>query len=147
MVQVSNPHEVFPQIATVANPAVFFDGEDALLCYETSDRAGSSNVVLKFGDVIDLRITPMNVEGLSACRYPIKPWAFNEIVGGEETARWKALNPRLWLISFHDLTIEVIFGSVSFLSREPAHQSPHKTLLDFAASLRHSADAALNTAN
>ncbi|OWV77665.1 hypothetical protein ATY77_29760 [Rhizobium sp. R634] len=132
--QVSNPREAFPEIATSANPAVFFDGEDALLCYEAADRTGSSNVVLKFSGVIDIRITPMNVEGLAACRYPVKPWAFNEIVGGEETARWSALKPRLWLISFHDLMIEVIFVSVSFLSREQVREPPHKTLISF---LRH----------
>lgn len=134
MVQVSNPQEAFPEIATVANPAVFFDGEDALLCYEAFGRTGNSNVVLKFSDVIDLRITPMNVEGLPSCRYPVKPWAFNEIFGGEETVRWSALKPRLWLISFQDLMIEVLFQSVSFLSREPVREAPHKTLRDF---LRH----------
>ena len=46
----------------------------------------------------------------------------------------EVLNARFWLISFQDLMIEVIFESVSFLSREPVREAPHKTLRDF---LRH----------
>jgi len=72
---------------------VFFDRNDAYVCDEASLRAGG-NVVLKFGDVIDFQITPLNVEGLKECRYPIQPWAFNEILDSEETSRWKALIPR-----------------------------------------------------
>ncbi|AIC26255.1 hypothetical protein IE4771_CH01104 [Rhizobium etli bv. mimosae str. IE4771] len=127
--QVIIPQEAFPELGTVANPAVLFDGNDAFICYEASVRAGGGNVVLKFGDVIDFRITPMNVEGLKACRYPVNPWTFNEVVGGEETTKWNALNPRLWLISFNDLMVEVLFETVSFISCDTERESPHRTLM------------------
>ncbi|RUM02145.1 hypothetical protein [Rhizobium chutanense] len=128
--QVVTPEEAFPHIATVGNPAAFFDGYDAFLCYEASVQPGGGNVVLKFADVIDFRITPMNVEGLRACRYPVKPWAFNEIVGSEEAAKWKVFNPRLWLISFQDITIEVLFETVSFISLDTERAVPQSTLID-----------------
>lgn len=113
IMQISIPQEAFPALGTVANPAVLYDGLSAFVCYEAAPSAGGGNVVLKFGDVIDFRITPMNVDGLPECRYPIRPWAFNEVVDGDEAAKWKVLNPRFWLISFNDVTIEVLFETVS----------------------------------
>jgi len=124
--QVSEPRETFPELGPVANPAVFYDGNDAFVCYEAS-RGG--NAVLKFGDVIDFRITPMNVEGLKECRYPVRPWAFNEVMGGEEIDKWKALSPRLWLITFNDVTIEVLFGTVSLVIQDAKGEPLQTTLM------------------
>ncbi|KSV70703.1 hypothetical protein N182_05305 [Sinorhizobium sp. GL2] len=108
---------------------MLYDGNDAFVCYEASVRAGGGNVVLKFGEIIDFRITPMNVEGLKECRYPVHPWTFNEIVGGEETSKWKALNPRFWLISFNDVMIEVLFETVSLIRRDTEGGPQHRTLI------------------
>jgi hypothetical protein len=127
--QASVPQEDFPGVGTVANPAVLYDGNDAFVCYEASVRAGGGNVVLKFGDVIDFRITPVTVEGLGECRYPVDPWSITEIIGGKETAEWKVLNPRLWLISFNDVMIEVLFETVSLISRDTEGGPQHLTLL------------------
>lgn len=127
--QVSVPLEVFPELGTVANPAVLYDGNDAFVCYEASVRAGGGNVVLKFAEVIDFRITPMNVEGLKECRYPVHPWTFTEIVGGEETSKWTALNPRFWLISFNDVMIEVLFETVSLIRRDTEGGPQYRTLI------------------
>ena len=126
--QVSSPLEAFPELGTVTNPAVLHDGTDAFLCYEASPRAGGGNVLIKFGQVIDFRVTPMNVEGLKGCRYPAKPWAFNEILG-PETSKWKAVNARLWLISFNDVMIEVLFETVSLVSRDRKGGPPNNTLV------------------
>ncbi|EJC82341.1 hypothetical protein Rleg4DRAFT_4050 [Rhizobium leguminosarum bv. trifolii WSM2297] len=128
--QVSSPPEGYPQIGTVANPAVLYDGNDAFVCYETSGREGGDNVVLKFAEVIDFRITPMTIHGLKECRYVVNPWAFNEIIGGEETAKWKVLNPRLWLISFNDVMIEVLFETVALISRDAEGGAQHTMLID-----------------
>lgn len=127
--QVSIPPEAFPALGTVASPVAFYDGNDALVCYEASSSAGGGNVVLRFGDVIDFRITPMNVDGLPKCRYPIRPWEFNEVVGSEEAAKWKVLNPRLWLISFHDVTIEILFETVSLDLRDERGGPLRRTLM------------------
>lgn len=128
--QVAFAQEGFPELGTVDNPAVHFDGNDAFVCYEASARAGGGNVVLRFRNVIDFHITPLNVEGLKGCRYPIQPWAFNEILDSEEASQWKALSPRFWLISFNDLTIEILFNTVSLLSRDTEGGSQHKTLIN-----------------
>lgn len=127
--KVSIPLEAFPELGTVENPAVLYDGNDAFVRYEASLRAGGGNVVLKFGEVIDFRITPINVDGLKECRYAVHPWSFNEIVGGEETSKWKALNPRLWLISFNDVMIEVLFETISLIHRDMEGGPQYKTLI------------------
>jgi hypothetical protein len=133
---VTSPREAFPEPDTVCNPAVFYDGSDAFVCYEASERAGGGNVVLKFGEVIDFRVTPMNVEGLEKCRYPVEPWAFNEIFCCEETIRWKVLGARLWLISFNDVMVEVIFETVSLISRDANARSQDTTLMNVVSALK-----------
>ncbi|RVH23527.1 hypothetical protein CN211_32770 [Sinorhizobium meliloti] len=127
--QVSVPPEAFPELGTVSNPAILYDGHDVLVCYEASVRAGGGNVVIKFGEVIDFRIRPMSVHGLKECRYRVSPWAFNEIVGAEETSEWKALNPRFWLVSFNDVMIEVLFETVSLISRDTEGGPQYRTLI------------------
>lgn len=134
--QVSSPQEAFPELGTVQNPALLHDGSDAFVCYEASPRAGGGNVVIRFGQVIDFRITPMNVEGLEGCRYPVNPWTFNEIPQCDETAKWKALNPRFWLISFNDVMIEVLFETVSLLSRDTERRPLDRTLIDVLLELK-----------
>jgi hypothetical protein len=133
MMQVVVPLEIFPEPGTVANPAALYDGDNVFVCYEASARDGGGNVVLRFGDVIDFRVTPVNVDGLGDCRYPIKPWAFNEILGGAETSRWTALAPRFWMMSFNDVTIEILFDTVAIASRDSEGGPQHKTLMNALA--------------
>jgi len=131
--QVVVPMESFPEPGTVDNPAALYDGHDVVVCYEASLRAGGGNVVLRFGHVIDFRVSPVNVDALGDCRYPIEPWAFNEILGGEETSRWQVLGPRFWMISFRDVTIEILFETVAFISRDSEGGPQHKTLIKVLA--------------
>jgi hypothetical protein len=131
--QVVVPKEVLPELDTVAGPSVFYDEDDAYLCYIASERAGGGNVVLKFEDVIELRVTPLNVDGLKDCRYPVDPWTFNEVVDGEEAAEWKALSPRFWLITFRDVTVEILFATVSVVGRTERGPRPHNTLMSVLA--------------
>ncbi|QRY68723.1 hypothetical protein JVX98_10760 [Ensifer sp. PDNC004] len=126
--QISIPPEAFPALGTVANPAVLYDGLSAFVCYEAAPSAGGGNVVLKFGEVIDFRISPMTVEGLRDCRYPIRPWEFNEVADSDEAAKWKVLSPRFWLISFTDVTIEVLFETVSLELQDERGGPLHRTL-------------------
>ena len=71
----------------------------------------------------------MNVEGLKECRYSVHPWSFNEIVGGEETSKWKALNPRFWLISFNDVMIASDVYKRQLIHRDAEGGPQHRTLL------------------
>lgn len=127
---ISIPQEAFPEIGTIQNPAVFYDGQDALVCYEASKRSKGGNVVLKFGRVIDFRITPVTIDGLRDCKYPVNPGAFNEVIGGEETARWPRIKARLWVITFNHVTIEVLFRTVEIVGRLEEDEPQDKALLD-----------------
>lgn len=126
---VIKPSEKLPELGTVENPVVFFDGEDAFVSYEVSRRRGGGIAVIAFRDVTEFRVTPMNVEGLRQCRYPINAWEFNEIINAEETAGWIASKPRYWFISFNDVTIEVIFGHVTLMVHDIVGTSRQQVLL------------------
>ncbi|MFK8251637.1 hypothetical protein [Ancylobacter terrae] len=128
--QLIAPQESLPEPGTVANPATLFDGEHLYLCYAASPRSGAGNVVLRFTEIIDFRIAPLTAEGLASCRYPIRPWAFTEVIGSEEAAQWSVLKPRFWLISFNDVTLELLFGSVSLVAHDPRPKSVATTLMD-----------------
>ena len=78
----------------------------------------------------------MNVESLKECRYPVEPWQINEVVGGEETSRWKFSNPRLWFISFNDVTLEIQFETVSLIHRETERRPQHITLIGTVSHLK-----------
>ncbi|MEZ2221158.1 hypothetical protein [Rhizobium sp. RCC_161_2] len=125
---VEEPREKFPEVGDVANPAIFFDGEDVFLCYQISPRGGGGNAVVKFGDVFEFQVKPMNVEGLGQCRYPVRPWSFNEIINAEEILRWRVLKPRFWMISFNDVMVEVLFESAALLLHDLQPVHPKTTL-------------------
>ena len=128
MAEITTPKENFPEIGTVANPVFLSDDEDVFVYYQASYQEGPGNAVVKFKDVIDFRLTPENVDGLGKFRYPVQPWAFCEVIGGEETERWRALKPRFFIISFRDVMIEVIFDKVSVIAFERGSAGLLKTL-------------------
>ncbi|WP_174821685.1 hypothetical protein [Ruegeria lacuscaerulensis] len=129
-----SPAVSFPEIGTVKSPAVFYDGRTVFLSYEIAPVSGGGVAILKFDDVIEFRIDPMNVEGLRAAEFPVKPWDFQEVTGSEKTERWKALKPRFWTISFNDETIEVVFKQVELIDRTHEATAPDAALMELLAS-------------
>ncbi|MGR9076323.1 hypothetical protein [Rhizobium leguminosarum] len=129
---ISTPQEPFPEIGRVQNPAVFYDGQDALVCYEPSAGPKGGNVVLRFARVIDFRMTPVSIDGRRDSRYPVNPGTFSEVIGGAETARWHRFKARHWIITFNDVTIEVVFLTVEIIDRHleegPQDGAPLNTL-------------------
>lgn len=123
------PKENFPAIGTIENPAVFFDGSDLLLSYDIAPVAGGGVAVLKFSDVIYFEKNPINVEGLRNAKYPTKAWDFTEIDESDRTARWKALSPRFWTISFNDVTVEIIFSKVQMIHEARRAETPSEALV------------------
>jgi hypothetical protein len=126
---VSIPQEAFPEIGRVQNPAVFYDGRDALVCYEASVHS-KGYVVLRFGGVIDFRITPVSIDGQRDCSYPVNPGAFNEVIDGPETARWPRLKTRLWIITFNHVTIQALFRTVEIIGRDLDEGPEDRALLN-----------------
>ena len=125
------PPEQLPLIGTVENPALFHDGTNLFLSYEIAPAAGGGIAILRFSHVLHFEKNPVNVEGLAAARYPVSPWNITEITGSDRTARWSALRPRFWTISFNDVTVEVVFTGMRIAQRTTAAASPATALLDF----------------
>lgn len=45
------------------------------------------------------------------------------------TARWKALSPRFWTISFNDVTVEVVFSVVQLVKQTQQLERPSEALV------------------
>ncbi|WP_377191389.1 hypothetical protein [Ruegeria meonggei] len=123
------PQEDFPTIGTNENPAIFFDGSDLLLSYDIAPVAGGGIAILKFFDVIHFEKNPINVEGLRDAKYPTNAWDFTEVCDSDRTAKWKALSPRFWTISFNDVTVEIIFSEVQIVYETRRTESPSEALV------------------
>ena len=127
-----SPQEAFPQIGTVEDPAIFYDGRNLLLCYEVAPASDGGNVILSFSDVVFVEQNPNNVpEGLRNSKYPVNAWDFTEVLGTERTERWGTR--RFWTISFNDMMVEIVFSSVRQVHRTRDSVSPGATLLDYLA--------------
>ncbi len=116
-------------IGTVRNPAIFDSGRDVWLAYETH----GSSAILGFSDVIQFTRTPDNVDQIAKYSFKVEYYQFNEYPDAPLVQKWQALNPRFWIISFHDETVEILFekvGEVGFVEGEP---SPAHALVQFLA--------------
>jgi hypothetical protein len=118
---VESPKENLPLYDYVINPVAIFDGRDGLLCYSNAVPARGDITVVRFAEVISLKVLPIDSEYLRQYKYPLKHFAFNEIFGSDETKYWEVVEARLWAISFNDLIVEVMFmGSVTVDGAETA---------------------------
>ncbi|PRA88066.1 hypothetical protein CQ054_06690 [Ochrobactrum sp. MYb29] len=132
------PPECLPEIGTIENPALFFDGYDLLLAYDIAPVSGGGVAILAFLRVFHFEKNPINVEGLQAARYPVSPWNFTEVTGSDRTERWRSLRPRFWTISFTDVTVEVVFSQVSKVYETRENVQPVIALRRFLASSNRS---------
>lgn len=105
-----------PAIGTVGDPSFIWIDRTAYLAYQIAPADGGGCALLRFLDVIEASIIPLNTEGLSkntsgpyVPEFPIAPWEINEIRNDEKTIYWKALNARRWQVSFENWTIDLIF--------------------------------------
>lgn len=127
-----SPQESFPQIGTVDDPAIFYEGRNLLVCYEVAPASDGGAVILKFSDVVFVEQNPNNVpEGLQNAKHPVKAWEFTEVSGSEHTERWPTR--RFWTISFNDMMVEIVFSNVRQVHRTHDSVSPGATLLDYLA--------------
>src|SRR6478672_1219838 len=109
---MSQPHVTTwseaPELAIPEPPALLSNSSDLWLAYETTaEPRGEIYAVVRFRHVIDHRLSPINDEGIREHAYAaagLKWYTFNEVVGSAEAARWRALKPRHWVITFKDNT-------------------------------------------
>ena len=131
----NRPQEAFPSIGTIENPAMFFDGSDLLLSYDIAPVAGGGIAILKFSDVIHFEQNPINVEGLRDAKFPTRAWDFTEVFFSDRTTKWKALSPRLWTISFNDVTVVVVFSEVKIVHETRQAERPSDALVRLLADM------------
>lgn len=132
-VTLADPEDSFPAIGTMDDPAFFSDGRDLLMGYKVAPVAGGGTCILRFSDVIDFRQLPDTVEGRRFSTYQYRPWQFTEVLGSERTGAFRALSPRLWTISFEDMTVEIVFRMVDMVERHSGETSPCEALTAFIA--------------
>ncbi|OWV90401.1 hypothetical protein [Rhizobium sp. R693] len=124
MAIVESPKEKLPLYDYIGNPIAIFDGSDGLLCYSNAGPTRGQITVVRFAEVISLKVLPVNSEYLSQYKYPLKHFAFNEIFGADETKPWEDVEARLWAMSFNDLVVEVMFmGAVTVDNAETANRT------------------------
>jgi hypothetical protein len=102
-----------------------------LAYYRAADDQGAIAVV-RFTDLIDHRLSPINDEGLGSHPYAgagLQFYSFNELSGSPETLRWSGLKGRHWVITFKDNTLDVIATSGDVMVRSMASSSPLDALL------------------
>lgn len=98
-----------PELAIPDLPTLLCDSDTLWLCYATAhDRRYA---IIKFLDLIDHRLAPINDEGLDQHPYAragLKHYEFNELTGTPETIKWVVLKARHWVITFKDNTLDVV---------------------------------------
>jgi hypothetical protein len=110
-----------PEVGIPEGPALLADSSHLWVGYETTaEPQGRIHAVVRFDDVIDHRLSPINDEGLG--KHPcasagLKWYAFNEVIGSQESARWRVLNPRHWVVSFKDNTLDVLAKNADVVAR------------------------------
>ncbi|WP_373236176.1 hypothetical protein [Cohaesibacter celericrescens] len=124
-----------PAIGTVEDPSFIWKDRTAYLAYQIAPVDGSGCALLRFRNVIEASIIPLNTEGLFkntsgpyVPEFPIKPWEVNEIRNDSKTVYWKALNARRWQISFEDWTVDIISEQLELLTIDKNTQFPEEIL-------------------
>jgi hypothetical protein len=126
-----------PELAIPENPAIFCDANDLWLAYETTaEPRGENCAIVRFYHVIDHRLSPINDEGLGQHHHAsagLKFYSFNEIIDSAETHKWSALQARYWVITFKDVTLDVIAQSVTVIRDRVPGVRPAQALLSVVA--------------
>ena len=100
-----------PKLALPNNPAIVTDCDNAWVAYEMAHCDERTFAVVRFASVIDFHLSPINDEGLREHRYAtagLKFYAFHELFDTDETRRWSRTGGRQFVITFKDVTIDVI---------------------------------------
>jgi hypothetical protein len=122
-----------PELAIPEMPALLSNSQTLWLAYETiAEPRGEVYAVVRFQDVIDHRLSPINDEGIGEHQYAkfgLQWYGFNEIIGSAEVAKWSVLRPRHWVVTFKDGTLDVLAASACVIARDLRATSPLTALL------------------
>ncbi len=116
-----------PELAIPNNPAFVSDCKNAWIAYETASSDENIYAVVHFGGVIDMHLSPINDEGLGSHPYAsfgLRFYEFNELFGTAEAKRWASLGVRHFVITFKDVTIDVVARTASVIAEELRSEAP-----------------------
>jgi hypothetical protein len=117
-----------PEPAIPDLPAVLADDGSLFVAYRTA----RGYAVVRFEHVIDHHLSPINDEGLGRhpyAKYGLKWYSFNEVAGSNESLAWSALRARHWVITFKDVTLDVLATGARVVAAEVLVSSPLAALL------------------
>jgi hypothetical protein len=122
-----------PELAIPDLPALLADSNSLWLAYATTaEPRGQMYAVVRFNDVIDHRLSPINDEGIGKhpyARVGLQWYAFNEVIDSAEAIEWRALKARHWVITFKDNTLDVLAESADVVVQALRASDPVSVLL------------------
>lgn len=121
-----------PKLALPESPSLLVDSRSILLAYETAGTKKDTYAVVRFTDVIDHRLSPINDEGLGKhayAKFGLEWYSFNEVSDSKEVLEWAALRARHWVVTFKDVTLDVLAAEASVVARDLSATSPLAALL------------------
>jgi hypothetical protein len=122
-----------PELAIPDPPALLADSKSLWLAYATTaEPRGEVYAVVRFNELIDHRLWPINDEGIGTHPYGgagLTWYAFNEVVNSAEAIRWRALNARHWVVTFKDNTLDVLAVSAEVIVAAVQSSDPVSVLL------------------
>lgn len=126
-----------PKLALSDGPAILCDSNNLWLSYLIASSLPNRYAVIRFMDVIDHRLSPINDEGIGEHPYAeagLEWYSFNEITDSAETIKWSVLTAGLiarhWVITFKDNTLDVIARGAEVVTADRQATSPVAALLE-----------------
>ncbi len=122
-----------PEVGIPEPPALFSDTRDLWLAYEVAPSSSNRYAIVKFGQVIDHRLWPINDEGIGKHPYAtagLKFYSFHEIYQSREVLMWAALNARHWVVTFKDNTLDVVAENVAIVATDLPGEDAASVLIE-----------------
>lgn len=127
-----------PELAIPESPALLSDSSNLWLAYETTaEPRGEIYAVVRFRNLIDHRLSPINDEGIGEHAYAVaglKWYSFCEVIGSAEAARWSVLKARHWVITFKDNTLDILAQNAEVVVASVRGSDPVSVLLSLMTS-------------
>jgi len=108
-----------PEFSVPDMKTIMWDSGDLWLCYSMAHTSPLRYAIVRFIDVIDHHLSPINDEGIGKHPYAkagLRFYAFNEIIESRETIEWSVLRARHWAITFKDDTLDVVAGDAKVIA-------------------------------
>ena len=120
-----------PELALPENPAIVSDCDRVWIAYETAHSEEGTFAIVLFSGVIDFHISPINDEGLGKHPYAalgLRFYTFHELFDTAETKRWSPVGGRQFVITFKDVTIDIIARQPEVIAGAVKSCNPHSAL-------------------